>query len=144
MPKSPKVATYDLRPEMSSAEVTAKFVEAIELAGTTYPELAQELRALSTSLPHETADSEDCTAWAEEMRRLTMLHLYSGLDASQGIVHLNLEEVTALNRYLYLTKLLVDALTSDIYCSKEVRNAIIESLLLPPDSEDISPLLRTE
>ncbi|MFY2825469.1 2,3-bisphosphoglycerate-independent phosphoglycerate mutase [Ruegeria sp. MALMAid1280] len=30
MPKSPKVATYDLQPEMSSAEVTAKFVEVIE------------------------------------------------------------------------------------------------------------------
>ncbi|WP_171230378.1 2,3-bisphosphoglycerate-independent phosphoglycerate mutase [Ruegeria sp. HKCCA4008] len=30
MPKSPNVATYDLQPEMSSAEVTAKFVEAIE------------------------------------------------------------------------------------------------------------------
>lgn len=30
MPKSPKVATYDLQPEMSSAEVTAKFVQAIE------------------------------------------------------------------------------------------------------------------
>ncbi|SNR32991.1 2,3-bisphosphoglycerate-independent phosphoglycerate mutase [Puniceibacterium sediminis] len=30
MPQSPKVATYDLQPEMSSAEVTDKFVEAIE------------------------------------------------------------------------------------------------------------------
>ncbi|MFV0359826.1 2,3-bisphosphoglycerate-independent phosphoglycerate mutase [Tropicimonas sp.] len=30
MPKSPKVATYDLQPEMSAPEVTAKFVEAIE------------------------------------------------------------------------------------------------------------------
>ena len=30
MPKSPKVATYDLQPEMSSAEVTEQFVEAIE------------------------------------------------------------------------------------------------------------------
>ncbi|MEX0317149.1 MAG: 2,3-bisphosphoglycerate-independent phosphoglycerate mutase [Ruegeria sp.] len=30
MPKSPKVATYDLQPEMSAGEVTAKFVEAIE------------------------------------------------------------------------------------------------------------------
>ncbi|WP_420583761.1 2,3-bisphosphoglycerate-independent phosphoglycerate mutase [Ruegeria sp.] len=30
MPKSPKVATYDLQPEMSSIEVTEKFVEAIE------------------------------------------------------------------------------------------------------------------
>ncbi|WP_171173042.1 2,3-bisphosphoglycerate-independent phosphoglycerate mutase [Ruegeria sp. HKCCD8929] len=30
MPKSPKVATYDLQPEMSAAEVTAKFVEAIK------------------------------------------------------------------------------------------------------------------
>lgn len=30
MPKSPKVATYDLQPEMSSAEVTEKFVAAIE------------------------------------------------------------------------------------------------------------------
>lgn len=30
MPSSPKVATYDLQPEMSSAEVTAKFIEAIE------------------------------------------------------------------------------------------------------------------
>ncbi len=30
MPKSPKVATYDLQPEMSSADVTAKFVDAIE------------------------------------------------------------------------------------------------------------------
>lgn len=30
MPASPKVATYDLQPEMSSAEVTDKFVEAIE------------------------------------------------------------------------------------------------------------------
>ena len=29
MPKSPDVATYDLQPEMSSAEVTSKFVEAI-------------------------------------------------------------------------------------------------------------------
>ncbi len=30
MPKSPKVATYDLQPEMSAPEVTAKFVEAIK------------------------------------------------------------------------------------------------------------------
>ena len=30
MPKSPKVATYDLQPEMSSAEVTDRFVAAIE------------------------------------------------------------------------------------------------------------------
>lgn len=30
MPKSPKVATYDLQPEMSSAEVTERFVAAIE------------------------------------------------------------------------------------------------------------------
>lgn len=30
MPKSPKVPTYDLQPEMSSAEVTDRFVEAIE------------------------------------------------------------------------------------------------------------------
>ncbi|MCG7521590.1 2,3-bisphosphoglycerate-independent phosphoglycerate mutase [Ruegeria sp. Ofav3-42] len=30
MPKSPKVATYDMQPEMSAPEVTAKFVEAIE------------------------------------------------------------------------------------------------------------------
>ena len=30
MPKSPDVATYDLKPEMSAPEVTAKFVEAIE------------------------------------------------------------------------------------------------------------------
>ncbi|PYF11865.1 phosphoglycerate mutase [Rhodobacter viridis] len=30
MPKSPKVATYDLQPEMSAPEVTDKFVEAIE------------------------------------------------------------------------------------------------------------------
>ena len=30
MPKSPKVATYDLQPEMSAPEVTAKLVEAIE------------------------------------------------------------------------------------------------------------------
>ncbi|KJZ18928.1 2,3-bisphosphoglycerate-independent phosphoglycerate mutase [Loktanella sp. S4079] len=30
MPKSPKVATYDLQPEMSSAEVTTAFVQAIE------------------------------------------------------------------------------------------------------------------
>ena len=30
MPKSPKVATYDLQPEMSSVEVTDRFVEAIE------------------------------------------------------------------------------------------------------------------
>jgi 2,3-bisphosphoglycerate-independent phosphoglycerate mutase len=30
MPLSPKVATYDLQPEMSSAEVTDQFVKAIE------------------------------------------------------------------------------------------------------------------
>ncbi len=30
MPKSPNVATYDMQPEMSSAEVTAQFVKAIE------------------------------------------------------------------------------------------------------------------
>ena len=30
MPKSPKVATYDLQPEMSSIEVTERFVQAIE------------------------------------------------------------------------------------------------------------------
>ncbi|MCR8724796.1 2,3-bisphosphoglycerate-independent phosphoglycerate mutase [Frigidibacter sp. ROC022] len=30
MPKSPKVATYDLQPEMSAAEVSDRFVEAIE------------------------------------------------------------------------------------------------------------------
>ncbi len=30
MPQSPKVATYDLQPEMSAPEVTAKFIEAIQ------------------------------------------------------------------------------------------------------------------
>ncbi len=30
MPKSPKVATYDMQPEMSAAEVTEKFLEAID------------------------------------------------------------------------------------------------------------------
>ncbi|WP_417209256.1 2,3-bisphosphoglycerate-independent phosphoglycerate mutase [Antarctobacter sp.] len=30
MPKSPKVATYDMQPEMSAGEVTAKFLEAID------------------------------------------------------------------------------------------------------------------
>lgn len=30
MPQSPKVATYDLQPEMSAGEVTAHFVKAIE------------------------------------------------------------------------------------------------------------------
>ncbi len=30
MPKSPNVATYDMQPEMSAAEVTDQFVEAIE------------------------------------------------------------------------------------------------------------------
>ena len=30
MPQSPKVATYDLQPEMSAAQVTDSFVQAIE------------------------------------------------------------------------------------------------------------------
>jgi 2,3-bisphosphoglycerate-independent phosphoglycerate mutase len=33
MPSSPKVATYDMQPEMSAAEVTERFVAAIEHGG---------------------------------------------------------------------------------------------------------------
>ena len=56
MPKSPKVATYDLQPEMSAPEVTAKFVEVIgqgyDLIVTNYanPDMVGHTGVLSAAI----------------------------------------------------------------------------------------------
>ena len=134
-------------------DISHKFQESVDLAYELRPKLGQRLETLQHDLPTDSATKEQCNVWADKLRDEMIISLYQGDSKHRAFRRafqndkpkvLNAEEVQALNNYLYIVDILLDCLAADVYCSKSLRNNIINSLILPPDSDKIPAELLSE
>ena len=104
------------------------------------PTFQRSLQALKDKLPSNSNENrkqftqwwtENGTAWAEELRAVMIQHRDVGHDWQ-----FSTEQEALLQQYYDANKLLVSCLNSDCYVSREVRQEIEESLLLPTQSGD--------
>ncbi|MEM6252949.1 MAG: NACHT domain-containing protein [Cyanobacteria bacterium P01_D01_bin.156] len=124
---------YDPTYRAAQQDISDRYKDSIELAEKLKPELAEELHQLTDSIPNlEQASCKACQNWAEALQVLMKQYLYEGY-----AIVLEPQEVDALNNYLYLCELLVDCLQADIYCSKSLREDLLEALMLPSSSDKI-------
>jgi predicted NACHT family NTPase len=97
------------------------------------PELQRQLKQLKHQLP-DTRDWENCQrwwqangqVWTEELRSVMIQHRNIGHDWQFSDSQKKLQK-----QYQGANKLLVDCLNSDCYVSREVRQSIEDTLLLP-------------
>lgn len=98
------------------------------------PELKRSLQQLQAQLPDPDEEEEKLTqwwqangqVWAEKLRTVMVKHRNIGQNWQ-----LNNQQQEALAQYESANKLLVDCLNSDCYVSREVRQEIENTLLLP-------------
>ncbi|MBN3908812.1 MAG: NACHT domain-containing protein [Nostoc sp. NMS1] len=91
-------------------------------------DLARELIDLQNRHPLSHAANQEWEKWAEELRQLMLKHLDAGYK-----VNLASADVKALEHYIYANYLLFDCVSRGIYCSRELREEILDNLLLPTD-----------
>ncbi|MEA5580872.1 NACHT domain-containing NTPase [Nodularia harveyana UHCC-0300] len=105
------------------------------------PELQILLDNLKSEIPPREKDSEafqkwlitDGKVWTERLRVIMIEHCNIGHDWQ-----FNEAQKILLEDYYYANKLLVDCLNSDCYVSREVRQEIENTLLLPHKNETLS------
>jgi predicted NACHT family NTPase len=105
----------------------------LALARNLYPKLERSLQQLKNQLPNPEDEEaykqwwlENGQAWTDQLRAVMIEHRNIGhdwqfTDAQKGL----------LKQYYDANKLLVDCLNSDCYVSREVRQKIEDTLLLP-------------
>ncbi len=86
--------------------------------------LVRSLEELNADIPSKEDTQSDCSAWAERLLVVMIKERNIGHDFG-----LNND---SLGDYLYANKLIVDCLNCDSYVTKEVREEILDTLLLPP------------
>ncbi|WP_051470050.1 NACHT domain-containing protein [Fischerella sp. PCC 9605] len=123
------------------SSIESKLENAISLAKTiNATELANELIALQKNLPSN-YDISELSVWAENLRQVMLKYLDIGYQ-----VTLSEEDTQALQQYLYVNNLLIECIRGDNYSSANLREQIIEHMLLPSDriSSELrpSPLFR--
>ncbi|MFN6484130.1 MULTISPECIES: NACHT domain-containing protein [unclassified Nostoc] len=91
-------------------------------------ELTRELIDLQSRHPSSHAANQEWQEWAEELRQLMLTHLDAGYKVSFAPA-----DVKALEDYIYANYLLFDCICGEIYCSRELHEEILDSLLLPTD-----------
>jgi predicted NACHT family NTPase len=110
------------------------FFLACERAVVLEPKLGEALQELKEQLPDLDSDERrfrqwweaNGQAWAEQLRAILIEHRDIGHDWQFSD-----EQKKLLKEYYDANKLLVDCLNSDCYVSREVRQEIEETLLLP-------------
>ncbi|BAY22213.1 NACHT domain family protein [Calothrix sp. NIES-2100] len=90
-------------------------------------DLAEFLVFLKESLPDEQAPESDVLDWANRLRSAMRLYL----DIGWNDVKFTQDEVKTLKDYFYANIVLLKCIQSDSYSTKELRNQIIDHLLLP-------------
>jgi energy-coupling factor transporter ATP-binding protein EcfA2 len=90
-------------------------------------DLAEFLVFLKESLPDEQAPESDVLDWANRLRSAMRLYL----DIGWNDVKFTQDEIKTLKDYFYANILLLKCIQSDSYSTKELRNQIIDHLLLP-------------
>ncbi|OUL22051.1 NACHT domain-containing protein [Nostoc sp. 106C] len=90
-------------------------------------DLADFLVFLKESLPDEQAPESDWLDWANRLRSAMRLYLNIGWND----VKFTQQEIKALKDYFYANILLLKCIKSDSYSTKELRNQLIDHMLLP-------------
>ncbi|BAY33986.1 NACHT domain family protein [Nostoc carneum NIES-2107] len=89
--------------------------------------LADALQALQDWQPSSHANSpSEWQKWADELQKVMIDNLDIGYNVS-----FSEEDAKALDNYLYLSNLLLDCILAGSYTSKDVREELIDNLLLP-------------
>lgn len=116
-------------------ECTFNLINSLELEYSCFPELKQSLQHLKDQLADPSYGNigtferwweANGRAWTEQLRAVMIEHRHIGHDWQFSDAQLQL-----LQQYYDANKLLVDCLNSDCYISREVRQEIEETLLLP-------------
>ncbi|MEH2067326.1 MAG: NACHT domain-containing protein [Nostoc sp.] len=97
-------------------------------------DLTRELIDLQSHHPSSHAANQEWQKWAEKLRQLMLKYLDAGYK-----VNLATADVKALESYIYANYLLFNCICGEIYCSRELREEILDNLLLP--TNEIPPHL---
>ncbi|GAB1542118.1 hypothetical protein NUACC21_47920 [Scytonema sp. NUACC21] len=92
-----------------------------------YEGLADELMFLLESFPQEDAPTSDWQDWTKHLRGVMRLYLNIGYDD----VKFSPEQIKIVKDYFYANVLLLECVRGGSYSSKELRNQIVDHLLLP-------------
>ncbi|MDJ0795337.1 MAG: NACHT domain-containing protein [Calothrix sp. MO_167.B12] len=102
------------------------------------PDLSKDLAELQDTLPSGHASINKWREWTEDLRQIMLKHLDIGYDKM-----FTDEETKALENYVYANYLILECIRAESYSSKELRDKILDNLLLP--NERITPeLLSTD
>ena len=115
--------------EFSDNDISKKLSFAIAKAQeANITDLVGELINLQGRCPASDASKLEWKIWAEALRQLMITHLNVGY-----IVDLPADDVKALGEYIYANYLLLECISGENNSSINLRNAIIDNLLLPQD-----------
>lgn len=101
--------------------------DAADNQNNTNEDLADFLVFLKESLPNDQAPESDWLDWANRLRAAMRLYLNIGWND----VKFTQEEIKTLKDYFYANILLLKCIQGDSYSTKELRNQIIDNMLLP-------------
>lgn len=92
-----------------------------------YNDLADELIYLQDCFPSDDALTWEWQEWSQKLKGLMRLYLHIGFDD----VKFSQKQIKTLKDYFYANTLLIECIRADCYSSKELRNQIVDHLLLP-------------
>ncbi|MGF1933654.1 MAG: NACHT domain-containing protein [Nostoc sp. ChiQUE02] len=92
-----------------------------------FEDLIDELTYLQDCFPSDNAPKWEWQEWANKLKALMRLYLHIGFDD----VKLLKEEIKTLEDYVYANILLIECMTGGSYSSKELRDQLLDHLLLP-------------
>ncbi|MBE9125300.1 MULTISPECIES: NACHT domain-containing protein [unclassified Coleofasciculus] len=115
-------------------QIYNNFLRVFELAFALDPALKQVLLQLSEQLPSPDGDEEHLKQWWDTNGQVWTNQLRAMMIEHRNIGHdwqFSIEQKKVLKQYYDANKLLVECLNSDCYVSREVRQEIEDTLLLP-------------
>ncbi|BAY65080.1 putative signal transduction protein with Nacht domain [Calothrix brevissima NIES-22] len=119
--------SQQIQPNYSLAQVHHCSEYAEEPGNYINEDLAEFLVFLKESRPEEQAPESDWLDWANRLRSAMRLYL----DIGWNDVIFTEDEIKILKDYFYANILLLKCIQSDSYLTKDLRNQIIDHLLLP-------------
>ncbi|NET56261.1 MAG: NACHT domain-containing protein [Symploca sp. SIO2E6] len=125
-PHFEQMGKYDAEYIKFPKNIEPRLKDTIDIAKSLNKDLASELSALRNYLPFNNAHDSEWQEWASNLRTVMINHL----DVGYG-VKFSEGDTEALKNYLYVLNLLVQCLEGDIYAPKDLRERIIDNLLLP-------------
>jgi hypothetical protein len=111
-------------------KIESKFNATVNLAKDNgYVDLADALTSLQSCQPDDNTPASKWKDWADKLQQVMIQHLNIGYN-----VEFSEEDTKALDKYLYVINLLLDCLQADSYVSRDLRDELIDYLLLPKES----------